>query len=301
MAGCGGGYDVLSGMSLYFALRAQGKNVTLANLSFTNLPATGGKELCSGCFEVTSSTKPGKDSYFPELYLAKWLAEKGEQPLVYAFERRLGVKPLTQAYQHIIKKHGIDAFVLVDGGTDSVMFGNEIKMGTPTEDHCSMAAACLTSVPIKLLTCLGFGVDTFHGVSHGLFLENVAALEKSGGYLGCFSVASSSQEGDLYIECYKAVSQHMQPSIVCTSIIDGMCGEFGDHHSTTRTSGSQLFINPLMSIYWTFDLQKIVDRIQYLEKLNATETNHEIRVLINSHTKSVIESGAVRAVIPLPM
>jgi len=41
VAGCGGGYDILSGLPLYFALRRQGKSVYLANLSFTDLPGKG--------------------------------------------------------------------------------------------------------------------------------------------------------------------------------------------------------------------------------------------------------------------
>ena len=38
VAGAGGGFDVFSGLPLYFNLRASGKQVFLANLSFSNLP-----------------------------------------------------------------------------------------------------------------------------------------------------------------------------------------------------------------------------------------------------------------------
>jgi len=36
IAGAGGGFDIFCGLPLYFALTAQGKEVYLANLSFTN-------------------------------------------------------------------------------------------------------------------------------------------------------------------------------------------------------------------------------------------------------------------------
>jgi hypothetical protein len=39
IAGAGGGFDVFAGLPLYFALRAAGKQVHLANLSFTPLSA----------------------------------------------------------------------------------------------------------------------------------------------------------------------------------------------------------------------------------------------------------------------
>lgn len=39
IAGGGGGFDVFSGLPLYFRLRELGKTVTLANLSFTHLEA----------------------------------------------------------------------------------------------------------------------------------------------------------------------------------------------------------------------------------------------------------------------
>jgi len=38
IAGAGGGFDVFSGLPLYFGLRAAGKKVTLANLSFSKVP-----------------------------------------------------------------------------------------------------------------------------------------------------------------------------------------------------------------------------------------------------------------------
>ena len=305
LAGCGGGYDILSGLPLYFSLRAQGKRVTLANLSFTDLPSTNAKKFCRGCYAVSSSLKPPREgTYFPELYLTQWLKEKHadeSEVVMYAFERDLGVNPLSNAYCKLVQQFSIDAIVLVDGGTDSVMFGSEEKMGTPAEDHCSMAAVNATTVPVKILSCLGFGVDSFHGVSHGLFLENVTTLEQAGGYLGSFSVSRSTREGQLYMEGYKAVAAHMQPSIVCSSIVAAMEGHFGDHHSTDRTKGSELFINPLMSMYWMFDLTKVMDQIPYARQLASTENRTDVLKVIYTHNGEVAESGHIRRSLPLPM
>ena len=287
IAGCGGGYDVLSGLPLYFNLKKQGKEVHLANLSFSSLHQLTNNFYCTNCVKVTSQLKltNKNPSYFPEYYLSKWFQEKWQQEVcIYSFYREIGVKELTKAYGKIVAEHKIDAIVLVDGGTDSVTFGNEKHMGTPAEDHCNMAAVNgVGNVAVKILVCLGFGVDTFHGVSHGLFLENTAKLEQADGYLGCFSLSRSTAECQLYIEAYQAIADHMQDSIVCTSIISAIQGHFGDHHVTPRTSGSNLFINPLMSIYWTFLLDKVMQQIPYATKLADTKTMNEVVLVIAEH------------------
>ena len=307
IAGCGGGYDVLSGLPLYFNLRRQGKAVFLSNLSFTSLYATApeAKQYCEMCVKVTHNMKADVEfsNYFPEYYLSRWFWEKFQEDVpVYAFGREIGVHQLSKAYKKICSEHKVDAIVLVDGGTDSLMFGFEELMGTPVEDQTSITAVhSVTSVPIRLLACIGFGVDTFHGVSHGLFLENVATLEKTGGYLGCFSVSQHSVEGQLYHEGYQAVAKCMQPSIVSASITDAMQGHFGNHHSTTRTGNSKLFINPLMPIYWSFELAKVVDQIPYAEKLATTKSATGVMRVIAQHHNQVEKEGKIRKPIPLPM
>ena len=307
IAGCGGGYDVLSGLPLYFNLCRQGKSVLLSNLSFTSLygAVPNAKKYCDMCIKVTHNMEADVkfEKYFPEYYLSQWFWEKFQEDVpVYAFGREIGVQQLGKAYQKICSEHKVDAIVLVDGGTDSVMFGFEERMGTPVEDQTSIAAVhSVSSVPIKLLACLGFGVDTYHGVSHGLFLENVATLEKTGGYLGCFSVSQHSLEGQLYHEGYQAVAKCMQPSIVSASITDAMQGHFGNHHSTTRTGNSKLFINPLMPVYWSFNLAKVVDQIPYAEKLLSTKSATDVMRVIIAHHDQAEKDGKLRKPIPLPM
>lgn len=290
IAGCGGGYDVLSGLPLYFNFKKQGKVVHLANLSFTPLHQLTNKFYCTNCVKVNSQLKltNKSPSYFPEYHLSKWFKEKWQEEVpIYSFYREIGVKELTAAYEKIVAEHKIDTIVLVDGGTDSVTFGDEKFMGTPAEDHCSMAAVHgVTNVTVKILACLGFGVDAFHGVSHGLFLENTAKLEQTDGYLGCFSLSKSTTECQLYIEAYQAVAAHMQDSIVCTSIISAIQGHFGDHQVTTRTTGSKLFINPLMSLYWTYSLDKVMQQIPYTPKLaNTKSMNEVVAVIAEYHSK----------------
>ena len=90
------------------------------------------------------------------------------------------------------------------------------------------------------------------------------------------------QEFELYREASEFVSSRMfrNPSIVNTSIISAVEGRFGDYHATKRTEASTLFINPLMPIYWGFDLEKVARRNLYLGQIAETETYQQLSMAI---------------------
>jgi len=70
------------------------------------------------------------------------------------------------------------------------------------------------------------------------------------------------------------------PSIVSSSVLDAIFGEFGDFHRTERTAGSELFINPLMNLYWAFNLEGIAQRNLYLGDIRQTQTYAQLRLAI---------------------
>lgn len=49
--------------------------------------------------------------------------------------------------------------ILIDGGTDALMCGDEENLGTPNEDLTSIAALDLIQNVDKYLLCIGFGID----------------------------------------------------------------------------------------------------------------------------------------------
>lgn len=275
LAGCGGGYDIFGGLPLYFALTNAGKTVHLANLSFSRLDVCDARHIGEAVVEVTHETN-GSVGYFPERYLCDWFYQlKGLQVPIYCFPR-VGARPVAAAYRNLVAHlGGVDAVVLVDGGTDSLMRGDEQGLGTPEEDAISLYAVNrLEDVPTKLLACIGFGIDTFHGVCHAHFLESVAALAQSGAYLGAWSLLPQMPEAAAYKNAVEYVHAAMfnHPSIVNTSILSAVEGRFGNYHANYRTDGSELFINPLMSLYWGFDAAAVAERNLYLDLLATTET-----------------------------
>lgn len=134
--------------------------------------------------------------------------------------------------------------VLVDGGTDILMRGDEAELGTPTEDATSLAA--------------------------------VSTLTRS--------VATKMPEVQLYLEAVEAAdaATPSRPSIVNGSIASAVQGHFGDHHRSARTKSSTLFINPLMSLVWAFDLDAVAKQNLYLHALAHTEAVWDVQTLIEA-------------------
>lgn len=291
LAGAGGGFDIFSAIPLYFNLKKQGKKIILANFSFTWLEETTSEKVFPFCYKIRvgDSDLSGRN-YFPERILKTWLGLQGEHVEIYGFERT-GVIPLKEAYEYIIKKHEIDTVLLIDGGTDSLMFGDEDGLGTPQEDICSMAAVFLSGIKKQFLLSIGFGIDHFHGVSHFRFLENVASIAKEGGYLGMFQITKEMEEAKKYIEAVKFANEKMpgKESIVSNSIVSALEGEYGNHHRTNRTKGSELWINPLMTIYWCFDLKKVIEKIDYYDRIKNVTTIGEFNMRLSEYRNELSE------------
>ena len=156
IAGCGGGFDVFSGVPIGLCLMDAGKEVVFANLSFTTLWLCGGEKIAPAVWRIGAEAKD--IPYFPEKWLAEWLARQGRTAPVYAFEKT-GARRLAEAYRHILNRHGIDVILLIDGGTDSVIFGDEPGLGTIEEDAVSLVAACVAGGGKAMLAAIGFGID----------------------------------------------------------------------------------------------------------------------------------------------
>ena len=100
---------------------------------------------------------------------------------------------------------------------------------------------------------------------------------RTGDYLGTHSLHLSMPEVALFRDAVEYLHGRMpaRQSIVNGSIVSALEGHFGDFHRTQRTHDSELFINPLMSMYWHFDLGALARRSLYLHTLEETESAHK--------------------------
>ncbi|MFF7330393.1 DUF1152 domain-containing protein [Streptomyces sp. NPDC008150] len=289
VAGAGGGFDIYSGLPLALALLHRGRRVHLANLSFSSLAGLPPDAWPAPELAVVTPESAPHHAYFPERTLARWLHAHDYPSTVHAFPQT-GVIPLRAAYRSLIERHGIDAVVLVDGGTDILMRGDETGLGTPEEDLTSVAAlAALDEVPTRLVVSVGFGVDAYHGVNHVQVLENIAALERASAYLGAFSIPRASREGALYLDAVDHAQRETadHPSIVNGQVAAAVRGAFGDVRFTERTRGSELFVNPLMSLYFAFELPGLAARCLYLDLIEDTYLARQVHSRIAQFRNTV--------------
>jgi hypothetical protein len=269
----GGGFDIFCGLPIYFDLQRRGINVHLANYSFSMIEELRqGIRLTETMVGVTHNMG-GRFVYFPELYLSQWFKAKHNADVTIWSFHKTGVRPLLENYRVLIDHLGIDGILLIDGGVDSLLRGDEADVGTLIEDSISLIAVGeLKSVPVRQIGCIAFGAE--RDMPYEQVFGNIAALTKMGAFLGSCTL---TQQMDAYQEYEDAVltvqgQAHQDASVINSSIISAVRGEFGNHHLTDKTAGSTLWISPLMPIYWFFELPAVARHSLLYSALRYTDT-----------------------------
>lgn len=281
IAGMGGGYDVFSGLPLYFELEKQGFDVHLASLSFSDIGGLNDGEQLTDTLVGVSGEVEGIFDYFPEYYLAQWFVDtRNEFVTIWCFEKT-GARPLIQNYRRLVDHLDIDAIILVDGGVDSLMRGDEPQPGTLFEDTLSLLAVQdLRKVRVRLTACVGLGVE--HEIGYAHLFENIAHLVKIGAFYGSCSLTHDMKSFRDYENAalFAFDQQPDYPSVICASVISAVRGEYGDFHLIKRTRSSTLNISPLMSMYWFFDAVKVAKQNLLIPHMRLSSTVDEAWTLM---------------------
>lgn len=276
LAGCGGGYDVLGAVPLWHALRRD-HEVHFASLSFSYLNGLDARQDVEvpNLYEVTERAATPK-AYCPEAHLAKFVG----QP-IWCFDKT-GVRPLARAYRALVERLGIDSIVLVDGGIDAVLRGDELSLGTPSEDLASLAAATMQGIPVTL-ACVGMTSELRDGIAHAQVFERIAELTRDGAYLG----ASALTTGDPATDAYVAAVEHVfagqteqKRSHVHKVIVSAIRGEFG-------ATAPHVWLSPLLNMFWFFDAHTVARTHKFLELLAPTDSIWEVAARIEGARKSL--------------
>lgn len=288
IAGAGGGFDIYAGLPLYFTLKDMGKNVHLANYSFTEFQIA--KVLSDPIIEIPDVligvTGEVKENflYYPEGHLGEYLAENGDDTPVWLIKSS-GVPLVEKAFERLVKKLNIDALILVDGGVDSLMRGDEDYPGSLLEDTITLAAVENIDIPVKILTCLGFGSEVEENVCHYTALENMAGLIKAGGFYGSCALTPQMSAFQRYEQACRHAwegGEKRHKSHISTRIIPAVHGEFGDYHMYPHDEYrfSRLFISPLMSLYWFFDAGIVAKQSYLTDKLRDALTKEDAMSIV---------------------
>ncbi len=269
LCGCGGGFDFVHALLLLPELRRLGKDVVIGSYSFGQ-PADieGGTTAFSQQGVVAKKVSAqcrAPRHYGPEVHLCSFLDLRepaGAPHEVYAYYARAFTVPLlAELYRQLIDAHGIDAVVLVDGGSDSLMVGDEEGLGDPVEDAVSVAAvASLNGLKAKVLLSIGLGSDRYNHVSDAASLRAVAELTSSGAYLGAVSIEPRSEGFALYSSCLAHLDQRQSfRSVLASNIRAAVQGGFGPAGSEGRAQDS-VYLWPLMAMMFAFDVDKVAER-----------------------------------------
>ena len=186
---------------------------------------------------------------------------------VYAYYARDFTVPLlTRFYRQLVETHSVDAIVLVDGGSDSIMAGDEEGLGDPIEDAVSVTTvASLKDLKLKVLITIGLGTDRFNHVSDAASLRAIAELTRMGGFLGSLSLEPQAPGSCFYRDCLEHIF-HRQGfrSVLAGTIASAVDGWFGRNEVPPvlqqRVRPGQLFLWPLMAMLWAFDVETVARR-----------------------------------------
>lgn len=286
IAGAGGGFDVYAGLPIFFTLKEMGKNVHLANYSFSDATLaamfTDIQEEIPDILVACKGEMKRDMYYYTEGYLTDWLSKETDvDPTVWMFPN-LGVGQLKQAYQRLHEILQFDTLILVDGGVDSLARGDEQGPGSMLEDSITLVATADLDIPRKILACIGFGTEVEEHLDHYAALENISGIAKDGGFYGSCSLTKDMPVFDKYeAACRHAWDgENRSKSHISTRIIPAVHGEFGNYHmyddkeSHRRT---RVFISALMSVYWFFDANVVTARNLTFDAIKNTLTKDDSR------------------------
>jgi hypothetical protein len=282
--GAGGGYDVLGAVPLAYALRERGTRVSFAGVTFTSVSALPGASPhpdLPQLYPVTGGQAVA-DRYCPEAWLARWLLETyGEAQPIWLL-KKCGVRPAADAYGWLARELGADAVVLVDGGVDLLLKGNETSIGTPVEDLGSLAAIASLDVPVRVVACVGFGSELRDGVRHAQVLERMAELARLDAHLGTVALPAHTPAGRAYREAIEFVFANQagqRLSHVQSVVLAAQRGAFGG-------DAPDVWVSPLASLFWFYDLDAVARTHVFLPHLQATESVFDLTAAVRECRKA---------------
>jgi hypothetical protein len=278
LAGAGGGYDVLGAVPVLHDLEADGREVHLASLSFSYLNGLDRARHITevGCLYEVTEAAAVEHQYCPEAHLAAFL----KRP-IWCFDKT-GVRPLSAAYRWLIRELAIDLVVLVDGGIDLILRGDELSLGTPAEDLASLAAVAQLGVPARA-ACLGLGAEIRDGIAHEHVFARIAELTRAGGYLGAEALVANTARGERYRDAMAYVTSHQatrKQSHVHKVVLAAMAGEYG-------AVAPHVWLSPLLAMHWWFKLGAVASSHRFLDELAATDSIWEVSARIEAARKQL--------------
>jgi hypothetical protein len=183
ISGMGGGGDVLTALHVRWALEKIAPHVEwvqggVAGAPLSQLDAIEKIDECSAW--VSGKSKGDPPHRLIEAVIARHLRER-----VYLLSCHNGIDQMIAALRQLIEREGVEMFIFVDGGTDSLAFrGSSVR--SPTEDTMALATLGFGKFP-KQLRYRVAGVSVVGSdaeMSLNEISQQLLKISKAGGYIG---------------------------------------------------------------------------------------------------------------------
>jgi hypothetical protein len=260
----------------------EGRRIHLASLTFSKIDEL---RLVKSYPDIPnmaaiSSKSAREDIYCPEAWLARWMKERLRiDPTIWLF-RKTGVQPLLRAYQQLARELKLDGIILLDGGVDALLRGDETELGTPEEDYVSLAAVSMIEGPTRVLACLGMGAE--RGVRHSQVFERIMELTALDAYWGACALLPGTKPGDMYLEALQYISTHQADQ------------KRSHIHASVKWAmgrGEELeppvWPWPLLNMMWFFSLPDVAATHLLLPYLKDTEEILQVSFVIRGARKTM--------------
>jgi hypothetical protein len=129
---------------------------------------------------------------------------------------------------------------------------------------------------VKILGCLGFGSEL--EVAHSNALHNMAELVREGAFLGACALTKQMPVYQQYESASRFVLE--QPmhhkSKINMRVVSATNGEYGNHHLYDDYRQLPVYVTPLMSLYWFFELDAVAKRSKLAPIIERGTTIEEL-------------------------
>lgn len=244
----GGG--VFTGLPIYLTLEKMGIKSHLASFTHANwaeIPTcTEIIPMAPGCVGVTGNIVKTSVN-MPEMYLSNWFKDvKSQDVPIWTFKRDQSIKEYSDSLNVLVKHLGIDTILLVDGGVDSIMTGNEHKeVLTKNFINSSLVLKSLENIGVDLISvCYNNGDKNSKIINKTLYNLSI----QGGFYGGCFilNYMKSYEEFRLFYDYYISNGFDIPESI---KLLNNNMGFNYEEHTDNNSQTQLLFFNSLALIY----------------------------------------------------
>ena len=253
LGGLGGGGDVGGAMSIAIPFRRLGIEPVFISFGNCRVDDISGASRVSGAIlKITA------DSWSSGRFFEPHVASLGyETYLVCTRERKCEV---VGGLKCLVRELGVEMFIVVDLGGDSLVFGDEPLLGSFKTDMLSLAALTEVAGETGLRVILAVGALGLEGGGGELSLphlaDNLLRLYRTGAYIGCY-IPPKEVFGEVIAAMNYLLSR--ERSAMLTLYRDALLGKIGRRRYDVAYLHGEVTIKPYHGYLFLFKAKRVCE------------------------------------------